>query len=168
MPSKEERISYLYLDNETGDHFDLACSELGWAYKSLVQQCVAAFFAKNRDFYAKCAHVDAEARGMTEEAYYETLRDRSEAELSPYRAGRPAFGATPLDQIPTVETGEDNRRRYGVITLSGYNYTLLQVARIVDMGAMVQLISRIIKQHFETYWETNYLPQIERDKNKTF
>lgn len=164
----QQKVNYLYFDAETGRRFDLACDELGWAYKSLVQQCLAAYFAKNRAYYVQCALTDAKARGMEPGVYYRTLRDQTEADLKPYRAGRPGFGATPLDGVDPIPTGDDTRRRYGIITLSPYNYVLLQVARLVDIGSMVQLISRIVKQHFDLYWETNYYPQIERDKNESF
>lgn len=162
--SRDLRINYIYLEPVTAERFDLASESLGWAYKSLAQQCIHAFFKVNREFYVNAALTDAEARGMTEVGYYMALRDGSEDDLDRYQAGRPGFGATPLDEVLDVATGVENRRRYNVITISNFNFVLLRVARIVDTGSMTQLVSRIIKQHFERYWEPNYKAQIDLDQ----
>jgi hypothetical protein len=66
-----------------------------------------------------------------------------------------------------VDTAFKNKRRYGTIALGGFNFVLLRVAQLVDLGPQTQLISRIVKYHFDQYWETNYLPQIEFDEQTT-
>lgn len=168
LMAQEIRLNCIYMDSETRSRFDLACEELGWASKGLVTQCIQAYFKVNKDYYIEAALSDAKARGMAETDYYRILRDASEDDLNPYIAGRPAFGGTPLDPVPAVSTGEDNRKRYNTLTLSSYNLVLLRVARIVDMGPLVQVVSRIVKQHFDRYWESNYAPQIDLDKACTF
>jgi hypothetical protein len=164
--SRKIRLNYIYATAETWERFDLACEQLGWANKSLVQQCVHAFFAKHQGFYAESALKDLAAREMDEHDYYRILRDESEAKLPKYVKGRPGFGVTPLDEVDSLDEGI--QRTYNVVTLSNYNSVLLKVARIVDTGPMVQVVSRIVHHHFETYWETNYFPQIERDKKLIF
>lgn len=166
--ARDIRMNYLYANQTTWERFDLACDQLGWANKSLVQQCIQAFFKRHRDFYAEAALKDADAREMQESDYYRTLRDGAEEDLPRYTKGRPGFGVTPLDPFPFVESDENIRRSYNVITLGNYNAVLLKVARIVDTGPMIQLVSRILQQHFDTYWETIYEPQIKRDQTCTF
>ena len=156
------------MEERTKKRFDIACDEIGWASISLVAQCCQAFLKVNREYYACSALIDCEARGMEESSYYQILRDGSEENLERYRAGRPAFGATPLDDIPDVQTGKETRVQYNTLALSGYNAVLLRVARIVDTGALSQLVSRIVKQHFEKYWESNYYPQIYLNQNCKF
>jgi hypothetical protein len=166
--SRELRINYLYMEERTQERFETACEQMGWAYKALVQQCIHAFFKRNRDFYAEAAIKDCQARGMEESNYYRTLRDESEESLDRYVSGRPGFGSAPLDAVDPVATGDENRKRYGVITLSNYNSVLLKVCRVVDNGPMIQVISRIVKGHFNDYWDAQYRPQIERDRDCKF
>ena len=167
MP-RDIRINYVWATAETWDNYDLATLHLAWPKKELIKQCVHAFMKVNRDFYVEAARKDWEAREMTEEDYYKTLRDQGESQLPRYKHGRPGFGVTPLDDIPELSTETSISRRYNVITLSSYNYVLLNVARIVDTGPMIQVVSRILHQHFQTYWQRTYFPQIERDNELRF
>lgn len=146
------------------ERFTAASESLGWPYRSLAQQVIHAFFAKHRDFYANAAIKDAAARRMTEEDYYRVLRDKSEEDLGRYVSGRPGFGPAPLDPIEPIPTGEAFKQKYNTITLSNYNYALLRVSRIVDTAPLTQVVSRLVKYHFDNYWDTNYLPQINRDQ----
>lgn len=164
MPYKKVRLNYIYMEPETRERFDLVCNELGWQYKQLVSQCIQAFFKVNRNFYIDAGLVDCRARGMLEEDYYRTLRDQDKSDLPAYLTERPDFGVTPLDEVTAIETEKEFLRKYDTLTLSGYNSVLLRVARIVDMRPLSQLVSRIVKQHFERYWENIYAPQIELDK----
>ncbi|MBE9108268.1 hypothetical protein IQ273_02375 [Nodosilinea sp. LEGE 07298] len=166
--ARQVRLNYIYASATTWERFDLACDQLGWAKKSLVQQCLHEFFHQHHAFYQGAAIADAAARQMDEAEYYRTLRDKSEDDLRRYTLERPGFEVTPLDPVPFNPSGTDIQRTYNVITISNYNAVLLKVARIVDTGPMVQLVSRIIEQHFEAYWEKNYFPQIERDMNCSF
>lgn len=168
--ARDIRINYLYASPKIWARYDLACDQLGWANKSLVQQCIHAFLGnkENRVLYAEAAIKDAEARGMDAAEYYRVLRDASEENLTRYTNGRPAFGATPLDRIPFLETTHSEKRRYNTITLSNYNFVLLRVARIIDTGPMVQLVSRILEHHFDVHWEKRYKPQIDRDTACSF
>lgn len=165
--TKKLAISHFFMEPSTSDLFDQAL-ELGWQKNNLVQQCMHAFFKVHRDYYGAAALTDCAARGMEPNAYYRVLRDRSIDELQPYVDGRPAFGATPLDGIADVQTGEDFKYRYSPVPLSNYNYVLAQVALLVDMGALTQLVSRIVYCHFEKYWESSYLPQLEADRHCCF
>jgi hypothetical protein len=165
--SHDLRVNYLYMEEPTRERFELACDRVGWALKNLAQQCIHAFLKKNQAYYIAAARLDYEARGMTESEYYLALRDGGEDDMKPYRSDRPKFDPSPLDTVPMVKTGKEYRRRYGVITLSGYNFVLLKVCQIVDRGPMIQVISRIVRQHFDDYWE-NYRAQIERDDKHRF
>jgi hypothetical protein len=155
------------MDPETMSRYDRACKLLHWSESGLVRQAIAAYFKVHLDYYVECSYRDLEAREMAVEDWYTTLRDKSIEELPRYKRGRPAFGATPLDTISPVDTGFKNKRRYGTISLGGFNFVLLRVAQLVDLGPQTQLISRIVKYHFDQYWETNYLPQIEFDEQTT-
>lgn len=161
---RELRINYIFAEPETWDKLSLACNELGWNKSLIVKQCLHGFFRRDGEFYADAGVIDAQARGMTQEEYFRILRDGSEDELSRYINGRPGFGASPVDLIPLVPSGAKNKRGYNIIGLSAYNYVLLRVARIVDGGSMIQVVSRIIVKHLNDNWEKSYLPQIERDR----
>lgn len=165
---REIRINYIFADDPTWDKLMLACDELGWNKSTIVKQCLHGFFHRHGEFYAKAGMIDAEARGMSEEEYFQTLRDRSEDDLKRYRQGRPGFGASPIDDILPIPTEPAFKRSYNTIGLSAYNYVLLKVARIVDGGSMVQTISRTIVKHLNDHWEATYQPQIDRDHKCKF
>lgn len=160
---REMRINYIFANEETWTRLSLACSELGWTKSLIVKQTLHGFFRRDGRFYAEAGRKDAAARGMTEEAYFQALRDGGEENLARYIDGRPAFGAAPIDHID-LEIDPKFKRDYNKIGLSAYNYVLLKVARIVDGGPMVQVVSRMIVKHFEDNWETSYQPQIDRDR----
>jgi hypothetical protein len=161
---KELRINYVFAVPEVWDKVELACTELGWSKASILKQMIHGFMYVDGSFYAEAGRKDAKARNMSEEDYFRALRDGNIEDLPRYVAGRPAFGKAPIDDIEPIESNDDNKHRYNVIGLSAYNYVLFRVAQIVDGGSMVQVVSRMIVKHLADKWETNYLPQIERDK----
>lgn len=165
---RELRINYIYADDPTWEKLMLACEELGWNKSTIVKQCLHGFFRRDGAFYAKAGILDAQWRGMTEENYFKTLRDGSEDDLARYVAGRPGFGASPIDAIAPVYQETNYKRTYNTIGLSAYNYVLLKVARIVDGGTMVQVISRMLVKHLNDNWEPVYQIQIDRDRNCRF
>ncbi len=164
----EIRVGYLYMEEATRKQYELACEHIGWTYKALAQHLIHGFLAKNRSFYVEAIRKDFEARGMSERDYYRALRDGSEADVKPYQGTRPNFGASPLDPIPLIPTGKENQVKYGKITLSNFNLVFLKAAQLIDQQPMLQVISRIIKLHFLTYWESNYAPQIDLDEKCLF
>lgn len=165
---REMRINYIFAEDSTWEKLMLACDELGWNKSTIVKQCLHGFFRRDGEFYANAGILDAQSRGMSEEDYFKTLRDGSEDDLDRYLAGRPGFGASPIDAIPPIPTESAYKRTYNTIGLSAYNYVLLKVARIVDGGSMVQVVSRMLVKHFNDNWETVYQPQIDRDHNCRF
>lgn len=165
---KELRVSYILATNETWEKVEFACSELGWQKTGILKQMIHGYMAVDGLFYARAGIADAAARGMSEEDYFRTLRDKDADSLPKHLNGRPAFGKTPLDDIPDVPSLPDLRRSYNIIRLSAYNLVLLRVAQIVDTGTISQVISRMVVKHLEDKWEKNYLPQIERDRRCKF
>ena len=165
MPSL--RIPQVYFDPEIRTRYDRACKDLHWSDVGLLRQCVSAFFKVHQGFYVECAYKDLEARGMTVDTWYKAVRDGSTEDLPHYKRGRPVFGQTPLDTVPLINTAASNRYRYNTIALGGFNFVLLRTAQLVDLGPMSQLVSRVVAYHFDTYWETNYLPQLEFDEMNT-
>jgi hypothetical protein len=165
---REMRINYVFATPETWNKVELACNELGWSKASILKQMIHGFMAADGAFYARAGILDAQARGMTEEDYFRTLRDGSDEDLARYIAGRPAFGKAPIDDIPLIPATNENKHRYNIIGLSAYNYVLVRVAQIVDSGAMVQVVSRMLVKHLQDKWETTYQPQIDRDKRCRF
>lgn len=164
--SVELRVNYIYMDVQTSERFKTVSDSLGWAYRSLAQQCIHGFLGKYRPFYAAAAQDDYEARGLTEKEYYATLEKGDE--LPEYKEDKPVWNDTPLSKVPAPPSTQANRYRYNTISLSDHNAVCLKVAQIVHEVPMTVLISRIIKDHFERYWESNYLPQIEMYEKKTF
>jgi hypothetical protein len=165
---RELRVNYLFVEDTTWEKLTLACDELGWNKSSIVKQALHGFFRRDGAFYADAGILDAQSRGMSEEEYFRTLRDSSEDDLARYTAGRPGFGASPIDAIAPVPQESKYRRAYNTIGLSAYYYVLLKVARIVDGDSMVQVISRMVVKHFDDNWAVSYQPQIERDRNCRF
>jgi hypothetical protein len=166
--SRDLRINYVYMDELTYGRFATACEQLGWANKSLVQQCIHAFFKKHQGYYAEAGINDAAARGMEPSDYYDYLWGDREDDLPPYLGQRPDFGSSPISTTPPVAVSPGNKRQYNVITLGDYNCVLLKVAKIVELETWPGLISRILSYHFHLYWESNYQPQITLHESKCF
>lgn len=166
--SRDLRVSYVFATAVVWEQIELSCEELGWTRAGILRQAIHGFMGRHGRFYADCGLRDAEARGLTESAYYEALRDGNHDNLPRYVTGHPGFGRSPLTDTPLVPQDEENRRRYSIIALGNYNYVLLRVAHIVEGDSLVQTVSRIIACHFDENWETRYLPQIARDKANRF
>ncbi len=168
LMSKDVRLNYVLMTDETHQRFVAACDQLGWARKSLVQQCIESFFAKHRSYYCHAAIADADARGIEQSDYYSLLRDGDEGNLPEYLNLRPSFGESPIATTPSVPTDTKNRRKYSTITMGDFNYVLLKVAKLVDNDSWAGITSRIVSWHFSHYWESAYLPQITMDERRTF
>jgi hypothetical protein len=166
--SRDLRINYVYMNEITYERFTTACEQLGWANKSLVQQCIHAFFKKHQDYYANAGIQDALARGLTSKDYYEYLWSDRDDDLPHYLGQRPDFGSSPISTTPQVVVRTSNKRNYNVITLGDYNCVLLKVAKIVELETWPGLVSRIMAYHFNLYWESNYLPQIQLHQSRNF
>jgi hypothetical protein len=166
--SRDLRINYVYMDELTYARFSTACEQLGWPNKSLVQQCIHAFFRKHQAYYAEAGIQDAAARGLTPADLYEALWSDQDEALPPYFGQRPDFGSSPITTTPPVAATQSNRRMYNVITLSDYNCVLLKVAKIVELENWPGLVSRILAYHFQHYWESNYQPQIQLHESRSF
>lgn len=164
--SVELRINYIYMDVQTSERFKTVSDSLGWAYRSLAQQCIHGFLGKYREFYTSAAQDDYQARGITEQTYYIALEEGKE--LPAYQTKKPIWTDTPLSKVPAPPSTKANRYRYNTISLSDHNAVCLKVAQLVHEVPLTVLISRIIKDHFERYWESNYLPQLEMHKQKIF
>lgn len=164
--SVELRVNYIYMDVPTAERFKTVSESLGWAYRSLAQQCVHGFLGKYRGFYAAAAKEDYQARELTEREYYLALEKGEE--LPDYKSERPLWTDTPLSKVPAPPSTQANRYRYNTISLSDHNAICLKVAQLVHEVPLTVLISRIVKDHFERYWESNYLPQLEMYEKKTF
>jgi hypothetical protein len=165
---KEVRLNYILASDENWERIELACDQLGWSKSAIVKQMLHGFFRRDGAFYARAGLMDAEARGMSEEDYFNCLRDRSEGDLRPYTGDRPLFGQSPIDTVPPLSTDDCLKRKYNTIDLSAYNYVLLKVARIVHHDSFVQVVSRMIVKHLADNWESSYQPQIDRDRLSKF
>jgi len=165
---KEVRLNYILATTENWQRITLACDELGWSKSAIVKQMLHGFFRRDGKFYAEAGIMDAAARGLTEEEYFNCLRDESEEALRPYTGDRPLFGQSPIDAIPPLSTDDSLKRKYNTIGLSAYNYVLLKVARIVHHDSFVQIVSRMIVKHLNDNWESAYQPQIDRDQRSKF
>ncbi|MEM9805993.1 MAG: hypothetical protein AAF959_11995 [Cyanobacteria bacterium P01_D01_bin.56] len=118
-------------------------------------------------YYADCAELDAAARGLSVEAFFNACINW-DAELPSYTGDRPTFKPYPLATIPDVETTPDNRRRVKVIRTSQVNGALLRVACVVDRCTLITIMSRLLRWHFDQYWEKSYAPQIRAAQAKSF
>ncbi len=173
--SKQLRINKIYGLPITWERFDIATEIIGWNKKKFIQQITHAYFSKNGAFYVECALLDAAARGMSETDYYTALFDGGGADpsknplLLPYTTNeRPAFKPDPLHTVPKLPTDEANIKKFNLIDMSDYYFVLLQVALIVDTGAMSQFISRMLGNHFDTYWHRSYAHQIAHHEARSF
>lgn len=168
LMGKDVRLNYVLMTDETHQRFVAACDQLGWARKSLVQQCIQSFFTEHRPFYCNAAIADAEARGIKQSEYYSLLRNGDEGNLPDYLKLRPSFGESPIATTPPVPTDTGNRRRYSIVTMGDFNYVLLKVAKLIENDSWAGITSRIVSWHFSNYWESVYLPQIAMDEKRTF
>jgi len=165
---KEVRLNYILATSENWQRITLACDELGWNKSAIVKQMLHGFFRRDGKFYAEAGIMDAAARGLTEEEYFNCLRDEGEEALRPYTGDRPLFGQSPIDATPPLPTDDSLKRKYNVIGLSAYNFVLLKVAKIVHRDSFVQVVSRMIVKHLNDNWEAVYQPQIDRDRTSKF
>lgn len=161
---RELRINYILATDSDWERINLACSELGWNKSTILKQFIHGFFRRYRDYYADAGILDAEHRGISQEQHFTILRDQGEKDLPRYRLGRPGFGVSPIDSIDPLPEDTNLRRHYNTISLSSYYFVLLRVARIVDGGAMSQLVSRIVVSHLTDNWADAYQTQIDRDQ----
>jgi hypothetical protein len=92
-----------------------------------------------------------------------SLKDAKDYESLYTRYSDRPTPAQALDTVPPVLTGAENKRLYNTLSMGGFNLVLLKTCKLVDLGPMSQVVSRIVAQHFDRYWATNYAPQLEFD-----
>lgn len=162
------RLTAIYLSPEDRDKFHRATRDVGWPEKTFIQQTIHAHLARHEAFYLRAALTDYETRGMSEQAYFAALRDEGIEALAPYPGYKPQWGETPLGAVPKVPATAENRMTYNTVTLSPYRLVMLRVAQVVYSEALTQLVSRIVTDHFLTYWERQYQRQLDADEQCRF
>jgi hypothetical protein len=161
---RELRASHVYVDDHNWGRLNLLCDEFGWHKKTILRRCIHGFFQRHDQFYADLALIDAAARGIDEEKYFEILRDQTITELPPYpAAGFLQGGQSPLAAYPTIPKKKEFRRPYNDITLSAYNYVLFRVASMIEQVPQNQLIGKMILRHFDDDWPV-YESRMAKDR----
>jgi hypothetical protein len=165
---RELRVSHVYVDNQTWDRLVLLCEEFGWHKKTILRRCIHGFFQRYDTFYADAAILDARSRQISEQTYFEILRDQTPADLPPYpKAGFLQAGASPLADYPLIPKTKEFRRPYNDIALSAYNYVLFRVALMVENVPQNQLIGKMILKHFDDDWAV-YEARMAKDRAGEF
>lgn len=179
--TKEVRLSALYLPELQWQWLQLTWIHLGYSPRSVAKNALQGFFAAHKGYYVEAAIRDAISRGLSQEEHYRILRDEGIDKLP--RIRQPAdHPASPIAWVPDLVCNE-NKRKYNTIELSGFNYTLLQVAILLDGGSFPSVVSKCVYAHLgETSelnpsdgnrvgaWAKAYYPQItlnEQERYKT-
>ena len=106
----EVSLKYLYADDAYWEKYELACKHLMWLRTTLVSQLINSFIALHWEYYAQCAELDAKARGLSVQDFFDECCN-FEAELTPYIKERPTFKPSPLDSIIDCETRDRKSTR---------------------------------------------------------
>ena len=166
-------ITNIYLPDPQWQMLELSWVHLGYSPRTIAKNALQGFFARNREYYSNAALMDAESRGMDAREHYLALREGRE--LKPIL--EPANHlASPIAWVPNLMIVK-NKRRYGSVEISNFNYTLLQVAVLLDGGTIPSVISKCVYAHLgELYsiepnnprssgWARSYYPQIKLNED---
>jgi hypothetical protein len=167
--TKEVKVSAIYLPNRQWQMLELSWVHLGYSPRTIAKNALQGFFAANKQYYVNAALRDAQSREISQQEHYRILRDGQSLPRIIQAADHPA---SPIAWVPDLVSNE-NKRRYNTIELSAFNYTLLQVAVVLDGGSLPSVVSKCIYAHlgeaFEPNpsdnlkvgaWAKNYYPQI--------
>lgn len=167
--TKEVKVSAIYLPNRQWQMLELSWVHLGYSPRTIAKNALQGFFAVNKQYYVNAALRDAQSREISQQEHYRILRDGQSLPRIIKAADHPA---SPIAWVPDLVSNE-NKRRYNTIELSAFNYTLLQVAVVLDGGSLPSVVSKCIYAHlgeaFEPNpsdnlkvgaWAKNYYPQI--------
>ena len=163
----EVSLKYLYADDAYWEKYELACKHLMWLRTTLVSQLINSFIALHWEYYAECAELDAKARELSVQDFFDECCN-FEAELTPYIKERPTFKPSPLDSIIDFESSSAYRRRVRTIRIGRANGALLRMVSVVDRASLTVVVSRVLRWHFDRYWEKLYVPQIRAAEAKSF
>ena len=172
---KEIKLTNIYLPDRQWGWLELSWLHLGYSPRTIAKNALQGFFAVNRKYYADAALRDAASREMDAREHYVALRDGGELKPITKSADHPASPIAWIDGKDLLKP--ENKRRYGTIELSAYNYALLQMAILLDGGSMPSVISKCIYAHLgELYtvekdnprssaWARSYYPQIKLNED---
>jgi len=171
--TKEIHLTNIYLPDPQWQMLELSWVHLGYSPRTIAKNALQGFFAREKDYYSKAALMDAESRGMDAQEHYLALREGRE--LKPII--KPANHlASPIAWVPNLVSNA-NKRRYGSVEISSFNYTLLQVAILLDGGTLPSVVSKCVYAHLgELYkvetgnprssaWARSYYPQIKLNQD---
>lgn len=174
---KQIKLSAIYVPETQWEMLDLAWIHLGYSPRMIAKNCLQGFFARNKAYYIEAAIRDAESRGISQSEHYKILREGGDLPRIIEAADHPA---SPIAWVPDLVNTE-NKRRYNSLELSWYNYTLLQMAVLLDGGSLPSVISKCIYAHLgESYelepsnnsrvgaWAKFYYPQIKLDNQNQY
>lgn len=164
----EFRLSAIYLNAEYREKF-YSCVSLGWAESRFVTQCLHYHMARYWEYYATVMELDAPARGMVMDDYYDYLfgSDFRNLGIPPYVGDRPVFPPSPIARVAAHPQTKENQLTYANIPIGEHNYVLLRAGFIADGGPLTQLASRIVIDHLQACYEKNYRPMIEAHRLKS-
>lgn len=167
--TKEVKLSAIYLPDRQWEMLQLAWIHLGYSPRSIAKNALQGFFAVSKQYYVEAALRDAQSREISQHEHYRIMQEGGQLPRVVKSADHPA---TPIAWVPDLVSSE-NKRRYNSIELSAFNYTLLQVATLLDGGSVPSVISKCIYAHLgESYslnsegglrvgaWAKTYYPQI--------
>lgn len=175
--TQEVKLSAIYLPDTQWEMLQLAWVHLGYSPRTIAKNALQGFFAANKQYYVDAALRDAKSRGISQQEHYEILRSGGQLPRIIEPAAHPP---SPIAWVHDLVCSK-NKRRYNTIELSAYNYTLLQVAVLLDKGSLPSVVSKCIYAHLgEAYeinprdnsrvgaWAKSYYPQISLDENRLY
>ncbi|NEQ48658.1 MAG: hypothetical protein F6K11_00805 [Leptolyngbya sp. SIO3F4] len=160
-------LRYFYAEPADWEKYQAACTHLMWLKSTFLSQLCNSFISVNWEYYAECAELDAQARGLSTQEFF-TECCNWDGKLTEYQKRRPTFKPSPLATVPDVDASQENRRRVKTIRTGRANGALLRVACEVDRCNLITVTSRVLRWHFDRYWEKLYVPQIQAAQEQSF
>jgi hypothetical protein len=127
----------------------------------LINQFVRGLLSKHRDYYVSLAKMDRESRGITPQAWIETIMSEGYEGLPPCREPiSPPIESDPLFKIELPDKCLQMCGNY--IKLSQQNCLLFKTMVYYSPdGTIAKTIGRIIREHVERTWYKIYYPQVK-------
>ena len=154
-------LSYLWLSPESTDRVAQILDLTGDSEKTFFSNVIRAYFKRENPYYIEALKQDAKARGLEPKAQAAMLVAGGIQVLPAYVGDKPVFTPSPIATIPEVEGPQALRRPLNYLKLSKRNRCLLQMALIIEGGAMPQLLSKLLVYHFRAHWVQTYEPQFK-------
>ena len=141
-------------------------SATSWPQRLIPTQIAHCFGKRFLSYYQDAAEIDAIAKGFSQHQgeHYDLLSTWKK--LPPYRNGRPDYSRSPLDNMASVDTTLE-RISFNGFKRSARNSTVFHLAYVIERESPQIVMSKLLTWYYENYWSSNYIEQIESERQRT-